>query len=191
MPEAEKLNLYDYIRDVPDFPRPGIIYRDITPLLANASAFHLAVESMARPLQRHGAEEILGIESRGFIFGGALSQRLRIPFHMARKPGKLPRETYSERYTLEYGDDCLELHTDTIRPGTRYAVVDDLIATGGTASAVCRLTEKCGGLIACCCFLVELSPLNGRHRLSGHAVESLLFYEEQSRAEHADKPDRF
>ncbi|MDT8397456.1 MAG: adenine phosphoribosyltransferase [Pseudomonadales bacterium] len=170
----DPLQLYDFVREVPDFPKPGILYRDITPLLADAQAFQAAIQFLAKRLERHRVDEILAIESRGFIFGAALALHLKRPLHLVRKAGKLPRTTFAEQYSLEYGTDSLELHTDAIKPGTRYAIIDDVIATGGTAAAVCRLTAKCGGIVACCAFLLELRGLDGRLKLNACPVESLL-----------------
>lgn len=170
-------NLRRFVHDVPDFPEPGIIYRDITPILANADAFATSVEAMADHVRRHDADEILAIESRGFVFGAAIAHVLGLPFHLFRKPGKLPRETVGERYSLEYGEDGLELHADVIQAGARYAVVDDVIATGGTAGAACRLVARSEGEIACCSFLIELRSLNGREHLGDHAIETVLQYD--------------
>lgn len=169
--------LQDYIRDIPDFPKAGILYRDITPLLASPEAFQQSIQAMADRLKKHEFDEILAIESRGFIFGAALAYHLNLPFHLVRKPGKLPGEVIFEEYALEYGTDKLELHTDVIQPGGRYAIVDDVIATGGTASAVCRLTEKCGGVVACCAFLIELLDCNGRATIGEYPIESILQYD--------------
>jgi adenine phosphoribosyltransferase len=164
------------IRDVPDFPKPGIIFKDITPILANPAAFAAATEHLAESLAHMSADGILAIESRGFIFGAALAQRLRLPLQLVRKRGKLPRETFSVRYELEYGFDHLEVHKDALRPDGRYLIVDDLIATGGTAAAVAQLVAQQGGTIAACAFLIELTFLDGRRRLDGHTVVSLIRY---------------
>lgn len=177
MQDKNNSGLHDFIRIVPDFPKPGILFRDITPMLANADAFESSIEMMAERLLKHDAEEILAIESRGFLFGAALSRHLKMPLHLVRKPGKLPGTTVAESYALEYGTDRLELHIDAIRPGVRYAVVDDLIATGGTAAATCRLIEKCQGVVACCTFLIELGDCQGRSRLGDYCVESILYYD--------------
>lgn len=164
------------IRDVPDFPRPGILFRDITPLLADPAGFQAAVGWLAGRLSAAGAEAILAIESRGFIFGAAAADRLGLPLHLVRKPGKLPRRAHRISYTLEYGEDTLELHEDVIVPGRRYAIVDDLVATGGTAAAVVRLVRQQGGTLAECAFLVELAALGGRPRLGEVPVSSLVVY---------------
>jgi adenine phosphoribosyltransferase len=164
------------IRDVADFPRPGILFRDITPLLAHPAGFQAAVGWLAGRLAAAGAEAILAIESRGFIFGAAAADRLGLPLHLVRKPGKLPRRAHRISYTLEYGEDTLELHEDVIVPGRGYAVVDDLIATGGTAAAVARLVRQQGGSLVECVFLVEIEPLGGRKMLGEAPVSSLVVY---------------
>lgn len=166
-----------FIRDVPDFPKPGIVFKDITPLLADPAAFKASVSLLSERLQAAGATEIIAIESRGFIFGAALAERLGWPLHVVRKPGKLPRATVGMDYELEYGSDRIELHHDVVQPGCRFAIVDDLIATGGTASAVARLVEEQGGKVSCCAFLIELGFLAGRKRLSSYRVESLITYD--------------
>lgn len=172
-----QINLHDYIAAVADFPKPGILFRDITPLLADPAAFRHCIERLAEVVSRHGATDIIGIESRGFMFGAALSHSLQLPFHVVRKPGKLPRATYSEQYALEYGEDSLHLHVDALASGARVAVIDDLIATGGTAEATCRLIRKSGAELACCAFVIELSGLSGRARLADCPVESLLVFD--------------
>lgn len=174
--ELTMTQLQDFIRDIPDFPKAGILYRDITPLLASPEAFQLSIGSMAERLQKHSFDEILAIESRGFIFGAALALKLKVPFHLVRKPGKLPGEVVWEEYALEYGTDKLELHTDVIAPNKRYAIVDDVIATGGTANAVRQLTEKNKGVVACSVFLIELLDCNGRAALGECPVETILTY---------------
>jgi adenine phosphoribosyltransferase len=164
------------IRDVPDFPKPGIVFKDITPLLASPRAFKSVVDHLAERLDGQPLDGVLGIESRGFIFGAALAQRLDLPRQLVRKKGKLPRKTVSVRYELEYGFDQLELHADAIEPGGRYVVVDDLIATGGTAAAVAKLVAEQGGEVVSCLFVIELSFLDGRKALDGFPVDSLLRY---------------
>jgi adenine phosphoribosyltransferase len=166
------------IRDIPDFPRPGILFKDITPLLGDAQALAQAVQGLAayaRPLR---VDCVIAAEARGFLLGPALALELGAGFVLARKPGKLPYETISAEYLLEYGVDELELHTDAIGPGTRVLVHDDLLATGGTAGALCDLVGQLGGEVAGCGFLVELAFLNGRERLTPHEVHALLRYEE-------------
>jgi adenine phosphoribosyltransferase len=162
------------IRDVPDFPKPGIVFKDITPLLGHAAHFHLALELMARMCADLAVEQVVAIESRGFIFGGALADRLGAGFVPVRKPGKLPWQRVSRTYDLEYGTDAVEMHEDALRPGARALVVDDVIATGGTARAVSHLVEQLGARVAGHAFLVELSFLDGRKRLEGYEVRSLL-----------------
>jgi adenine phosphoribosyltransferase len=164
------------IKDVPDFPKPGIVFKDITPLLAAPDAFRSAVEHLARGVVELGADALLAIESRGFIFGTALAQRLELPMHLVRKQGKLPREAISIRYELEYGFDHLEVHTDAVRAGGRYLIVDDLVATGGTAAAVAQLVRRQGATVAGYAFLIELAFLEGRKALDGAPIVSLLTY---------------
>lgn len=164
------------IRDVPDFPKPGIVFKDITPLLAHPEGFGATIEHLADDALARDADAILAIESRGFIFGAALAQRLALPMHLVRKRGKLPRQVITMEYELEYGFDHIEVHTDSIEPGGRYLVVDDLIATGGTAGAVVRLVEQQKAEVAACLFVIELTFLNGRERLGGRPVNSLITY---------------
>ena len=175
-PVTNSLQISSFVRDVPDFPKPGILFRDITPLLANAAAFGAAIEQFAAVVEPHRVSALVAIESRGFIFGAALAQRLGLPLLLVRKPGKLPRRTVSVSYQLEYGTDRVEMHADEIVAGARYAVIDDVIATGGTAAAAAELVEKQGGTVACCAFLIELDFLKGRERLAGQTVETLLHY---------------
>lgn len=162
--------------DVPDFPKPGIVFKDITPLLTHARAFAAITDYLADRTRAHRAEAILAIESRGFIFGAALAHCTGLPMHLVRKRGKLPRETVSVEYDLEYGTDHVEMHADAVDKGSRYLIVDDVIATGGTAAAVARLVADQGGQLAACLFVLELRYLNGRHRLDGHTVESLISF---------------
>jgi adenine phosphoribosyltransferase len=164
------------IRDVPDFPKPGILFKDITPLLADANGFRAAIDALARLVEPLHADGILAIESRGFIFGAALAQRMGLPLQLVRKRGKLPRKSLSMEYSLEYGVDHLEMHTDAVRPGGRYLVVDDVIATGGTAEAVAKMVALQGAEVAACVFLIELKFLDGRRRLPGKKVISLITY---------------
>ena len=165
-----------FIRDVPDFPKPGIIFRDITPLLAHVAGFRAAIDALAERVEPLQADGILAIESRGFIFGAALAQRAGLPLQLVRKRGKLPRKSISMEYALEYGVDHLEMHTDAVRRGGRYLIVDDVIATGGTAEAVAKMVALQGAEIAACVFLIELTFLNGRGRLGGKSVISLIEY---------------
>jgi adenine phosphoribosyltransferase len=165
------------IRDIPDFPRPGILFKDITPLMADPHALAAAVNGLAEYARPLRAECVVAAEARGFLLGPALALELGAGFALARKPGKLPYETVSAEYLLEYGTNQLELHTDAIGPGTRVLVHDDLLATGGTAAALCELVEQLGGDVVGCGFLVELAFLRGRERLAPHEAHALLTYE--------------
>ena len=169
-------DLRKFIRDIPDFPKPGIVFKDIAPLLSNGEALRGTVELLAERVNKHQIDSVVGIESRGFIFGTAVALQLGHGVELVRKKGKLPYKTVSQSYDLEYGTDTIEMHVDAIKPGQRYAVVDDLIATGGTAAATCELIEKQGGVVACCAFVIELSFLPGRERLGQHPTEILLSY---------------
>lgn len=162
------------IKDVPDFPKPGIVFKDITPLLADARAFGAIIDHLAAKSASLRADGILAIESRGFIFGAALADRVDLPLHLVRKRGKLPRATVSVEYALEYGTDHVEVHADAIAKGGRYLIVDDVIATGGTAAAVAKLIAGQGGSVAACLFVLELGFLDGRSRLDGVAVDSMF-----------------
>jgi adenine phosphoribosyltransferase len=168
--------LKSIIRDIPDFPQPGILFRDITPLLSNAQALRVALEGLAEPFRDVGIEQVVGVESRGFIFGAPLALLLNAGFVLVRKFGKLPAETIRVEYALEYGSNTVEIHTDAIRPGEKVLVVDDLLATGGTVSAALELVKRLGGEVAGVAFLVELTALQGRQRLQGENVFSLLQY---------------
>jgi adenine phosphoribosyltransferase len=165
-----------FIRDVPGFPKPGINFKDITPLLADVAGFRAAIDALAERVEPLRADGILAIESRGFIFGAALAQRAGLPLQLVRKRGKLPRKSLSMEYALEYGVDHLEIHTDSVRGGGRYLIVDDVIATGGTAEAVAKMVALLGAEVAACVFLIELKFLNGRSRLEGKEVISLITY---------------
>jgi adenine phosphoribosyltransferase len=173
-----RLDLRDYIRDVPDFPKPGIVFKDITPLLVDPRAFDRAVTELAEHARRLEVELIVSAEARGFIFGGALARELGVGFVPARKPGKLPRETISVQFQLEYGLDELELHADALTGGTRVLIHDDVLATGGTAKAKIDLVEQLGGVVAGCAFVVELAFLPGREALAGYDVSALVRYDE-------------
>ena len=164
------------IRDIPDFPKPGIVFKDITPLLANATAFRDMVEALVTPY-RGRVDSVLGIESRGFIIGAAAALSLGTGIAIVRKPGKLPFHTYRASYELEYGTDTLEIHHDALAKGHRVLVIDDLLATGGTASAAVQLVKRCGGEITACAFVIELAFVGGRKRLDGQEVFSLLRYD--------------
>ena len=166
------LDLRSHIRDVPDFPKKGILFKDITPLLSDPAAFAESVRKMAERAERPDA--VVAIESRGFVFGAGLALNWKVPFVPARKFGKLPGATVREVYSLEYGEDTLELHRDALRPGQQAVIVDDLLATGGTAAATARLVEQLGARVSALVFLIELSELGGRAALAPRRVESLL-----------------
>jgi adenine phosphoribosyltransferase len=169
-------DLRKLIRDVPDFPKPGILFRDITPLLADAEGLREAARLMADPFRESGLDRVVGIESRGFILGPLVARELHAGFVPVRKPGKLPSETYRESYELEYGTDTVEMHVDAVRLGHGVLIVDDLIATGGTAVAAARLVERAGGHVAGFSFLVELGALHGRARLGDRPASAVLTY---------------
>lgn len=173
---TESLRLEDWIRDIPDFPQKGVLFKDITPLLQNGSAFHAAIDQLAAHYAGAGIQKVVGVESRGFIFGAPLAYMLNCGFVPVRKFGKLPYKTVNVEYALEYGTNVVEIHTDAIVPGERVLVVDDLLATGGTVSAAIELVEKLGGQIAGIAFLVELTFLRGRDHLKGHDVFALIKY---------------
>ena len=164
------------IRDVPDFPKPGIVFKDITTLLREPALFHGVGNLLAEMCRNHPADKVVAIESRGFILGGVLADRLGLGFVPVRKPGKLPSKTLKASYALEYGTDTLEIHTDALRPGDRVLVVDDVIATGGTAKAVAELCQGLGAKVSAFAFLIELGFLKGRAQLQGHDVLSLISY---------------
>src|SRR4051812_49033123 len=163
------------IRDVPDFPKPGILFKDITPLIGDGPSFRLVTDLLAERTAPLGADKIVGIESRGFIFGAALAERLGVGLAPVRKPGKLPWKKARETYTLEYGTDALEMHEDAVAD-QRCLIVDDLLATGGTASATARLVERQGGVVAGFAFVIELGFLEGRSKLGAYAAEALITY---------------
>jgi adenine phosphoribosyltransferase len=163
------------IRDVPDFPKPGILFKDVTPLLGHGPSLKLCVDLLAERAGQHAPELVVGVESRGFIFGATLAERLGAGFVPVRKPGKLPYRTVRESYALEYGSDALELHEDAV-DGRRCLVVDDLLATGGTAAATARLVERLGGLVLGFQFVIELDFLSGRPRLGDRPVDALIHY---------------
>jgi adenine phosphoribosyltransferase len=164
------------VRDIPDFPRPGIVFKDITPLLADADALAETVRRLAEYARPLNVDYVVAAEARGFLLGPALALALGAGFVLARKPGKLPYETVSAEYLLEYGSGELELHSDAVRHGTRVLVHDDLLATGGTASALCELVAQLGGEVVGCGFLVELAFLGGRERLQPHDAHALIAY---------------
>ena len=174
--EADIDRLKAAIRDVPDFPKKGIVFKDITTLLQDADLFRSAGDLMADLCRTHPADKVVAIESRGFILGGLLADRLGLGFVPVRKPGKLPAQTLKATYALEYGTDSLEIHADALRSGERILVVDDVIATGGTAKAVGELAEQLGAKVSAFAFLIELGFLDGRAKLAGHEVLSLIRY---------------
>jgi adenine phosphoribosyltransferase len=169
-------SLKSLIRNVPDFPKPGILFYDITTLLRDPEGFKAAIESLAAPFAGGGIEIVVGIESRGFILGGAVADRLGAGFCPIRKPGKLPAKTLRESFSLEYGTDSIEIHADAIHPGQRVLVVDDVLATGGTARAAVSLVKGLGGALHGLAFLIELDFLNGREKLAGEQVTGVLHY---------------
>jgi adenine phosphoribosyltransferase len=173
---AGAASLRDLIRDVPDFPKPGIMFKDITPLLADPAGLALAVELMAQPYRGRGVDLVVGAESRGFIFGIAVAKALSVGFVPVRKPGKLPCRTHRLEYGLEYGTDSLEIHADAIRPGQRVLIVDDLLATGGTLAACCGLVQALEGTVIGIVVLIELGELGGRARLGIHEIHSIIRY---------------
>ena len=164
------------IRAIPDFPEPGILFRDITPLVADPHALKLAVTHLIAPFKDDAIDAVAGMEARGFIFGSLAAWELGVAFVPLRKPGKLPYEVQSEHYQLEYGTASLEIHVDAVRPRQRVLLMDDLIATGGTARASCRLLEKLGAEVAGCAFLIELDALKGREQLAGRQVHTVLHF---------------
>lgn len=170
------IDLNDYIRNIPDFPKPGIMFKDITPLLASAQALDAAISQMEAHYRNQSVHTVVGIESRGFIFGAPLALRLGASFVPVRKPGKLPYTTERLEYALEYGTDALEIHVDAVLPGNPVVICDDLLATGGTVQATKQLVEKIGGKVIGCCFLIELGFLNGREKLGDTEVLSLIQY---------------
>jgi adenine phosphoribosyltransferase len=171
------VDLASRIRDIPDFPSPGIVFKDITPLVADPASLKEAIDQLAEWAAPRGPDVILGAEARGFIFGGALAYVLGCGFVPARKPGKLPWQTVSATYALEYGNDTLEVHSDAVAPGQRVIVLDDVLATGGTAKAKIDLVEMLGGTVAGALFVIELSFLHGRTKLDGYDVHALIDYD--------------
>ncbi len=169
--------LEDYVITIPDFPEEGILFRDVTGILQSAEGFRLAIDELAKLLEGVECDVIAGTESRGFIFGAPLAYKLGKPFALLRKKGKLPRETISKEYDLEYGTAEIEIHKDAIKPGEKVVMVDDLIATGGTIKACCELVEELGGVISKALFVIELKGLNGREALKGYDVASVIAYD--------------
>jgi adenine phosphoribosyltransferase len=172
------LSLRDLIREIPDFPKPGIGFKDITPVLADPDGLDEAVTGLAG-IAPENVDVVIGAEARGFLLGPALARELEAGFVLARKPGKLPHDTVRAEYVLEYGTDALELHTDAVASGARVLVHDDLLATGGTAKTLCRLVEQLGGTVVGCGFLIELAFLNGREALAGYDVHALIRYDSE------------
>jgi adenine phosphoribosyltransferase len=169
--------LKEHVRDIPDYPKPGIVFRDITPLLAAPDAFAVTVDALAAPFADEHIDKVLGIEARGFVFASPVAYRHAAGFVPVRKSGKLPWEIEREEYELEYGTDLLEIHRDAIAPGERVLIVDDVIATGGTAAATARLAERLGGSVVGFAFVIELGFLNGRAKIDGYPVQSLVTYD--------------
>lgn len=167
------------IRDIPNFPKPGIVFRDITPLLSNGRLFAKTIDLLADRYRSQKLDAVLGIESRGFIIGAALAYKLGAGFCIVRKPGKLPFETHSASYDLEYGKDALEIHIDALPRNARVVIADDLIATGGTAAAAAALVTKLGGTVVECAFVIELTFLRGREKLKNYGVFSIVQYESE------------
>ena len=170
------VDLKSKIRHVPDFPKAGILFYDITTLLKDPEGFRAAVDSLAKPFENQGVDLVVGIESRGFIFGSAVADRLGAGFSPVRKPGKLPSKTTRASYSLEYGTDALEIHDDAVQQGQRVLIVDDLLATGGTARATSQLVKRLGGQVHALAFLIELKELNGREKLNGERIHAVLTY---------------
>jgi adenine phosphoribosyltransferase len=166
--------LAEHVRAIPDYPKPGVVFRDITPLLGAPDAFVTAVDALAAPFVSERLDKIVGIEARGFVFAAPLAYAHRAGFVPVRKPGKLPWELEREEYELEYGTDLLEIHRDAVEPGERVLIVDDVIATGGTAGATARLVERLGGEVAGFAFVIELEFLHGRSKIAGYPVHSVI-----------------
>ncbi|MHC4658771.1 MAG: adenine phosphoribosyltransferase [Planctomycetota bacterium] len=173
---ADRINLERYIRDIPDWPKKGILFRDITPLLAHPKAFAAAIDALCAHFRDADIEYAAAVEARGFIFGAAVAEKLAAGFVPIRKKGKLPFKTESVTYDLEYGADTLEVHSDAVENGARVLMVDDLLATGGTMAAACELVEKIGGQIVGITFLIELTELAGRDKLGGYEVKTVISY---------------
>ena len=176
MSDLTLLDLRAYIREIPDFPKPGILFRDITPLLSSPAAFRSAVVQLANPFRQSKIDVVAAAEARGFIIAAPVALELNAALVPIRKPGKLPFQTIAHSYDLEYGSDTLQIHTDAIPAGARVLVVDDLLATGGTVEACCKLVEKAGGTVVACAFLIELGELGGRRKISKYETLSLVQY---------------
>ena len=167
----------EYVRSIPDFPEPGIIFRDVTSVIQDADGLQLAIDSMQDCLKDVDFDVITGLESRGFIFGMPIAYNLHKPFVLVRKAGKLPCETVSRTYDLEYGSATIEMHKDSIKPGQKVVIIDDLIATGGTTEAIIKLVEELGGVVVKVVFLMELKGLKGREKLNGYDIDAVIQYE--------------
>ncbi len=168
------IDLKNYIRDIPDFPKPGIIFKDITPLLANPDAFRSTVKALSEPFKQMGITKVVGIEARGFLFAPSIAMELNAGIIPVRKPGKLPFKSVRHTYDLEYGSDTIEIHMDAVCPSDKVLIVDDLLATGGTVHAACELIGKLGATISGICFVIELSFLNGRKKIDSYPIHSLI-----------------
>ena len=177
MSDATEVDLKEFIRDIPDFPKPGILFRDITPLIGSPEALRYATRCLADRYRETRIDRILAVEARGFIFAAPLAMELDVGFAPVRKPGKLPYETISVSYELEYGTDTIEMHIDAVEPGSNVLIVDDLLATGGTVDACCKLVRQAGANVIGCAFVVELAGLGGRARLPEYDLFSLISYD--------------
>ena len=171
-----EIKLENYIRDIKDFPKPGIVFKDITPLLSNPQVSKACLEQLLDLVGNQKIDTVVGVEARGFFFGNSLAQALNAGFVPVRKPGKLPADTISQTYDLEYGTDTLQIHKDAIKPGDRVLIHDDILATGGTAKAVCNLVERLGGVIVQCNFLIALDFLQGAQKINKYPITSVLHY---------------
>ncbi|MCK4998118.1 MAG: adenine phosphoribosyltransferase [Anaerohalosphaera sp.] len=170
------MDLREYIRDIPDYPIEGILFRDITPLLGDRAALAAAIDALSKPYVDMGIDYVAAVEARGFIFGSAVAKAINAGFIPMRKPGKLPHKSESLSYDLEYGSNTIEVHVDAIKPGSKVLMVDDLLATGGTMDAACKLIERLGGKIAGLTFLIELTGLNGRDLLPNYPIHTVISY---------------
>ena len=178
MAESTGLDLREFVRSIPDFPKPGILFRDITPLLRSPEALRESVRQLAEKFSGRGIDAVAAAEARGFIFAAPLALELNVGFVPVRKPGKLPFDTHAFHYELEYGTDTLEMHVDGVENGHRVLLIDDLLATGGTMAACCQLVEKSGAEVVGCAFVIELAALAGREKLAPHEVCSLVTYQD-------------
>lgn len=171
--------LKKYIREVPDFPKPGILFYDVPAIFKNPEGFKIVLDQMAEFIREQNGNKLIAVESRGFVIGGALADRLNLQMELARKPGKLPYKTISEEYELEYGTDKLEMHIDAVEKGDRVIIIDDLLATGGTVQATCKLVEQLGGIVAGIAVIVDLSFLPWREKLANYKVKYLVSYDSE------------